>query len=363
MTFWSGLWTVAAIELRQRVRGVAWYVLLAIFFFLELVVTLIAWLALASADQVGDALYAIVIYFTLLLATLVTPALAGNAINGERDAGTLATMQVTLASTAQIVLGKFLAAWLSALAFVAASAPFIILTVAVGGLSVWTVVVSLAVLFVEMGVIAAFGVGLSGILRRPLFSVVVTYLLVALLSVGTLIAFTLIGSAIQERGTYQATNADWERVYRDYDAGINPYQPSGEPKPEYCTITNTYDYTVLRFDTVWWTLAANPYVVLADAVPTAYSRDDEPVSLFGFIKVGVRQAQLPPEPPSGWNECDPASGLVAGWDSSRQLIDSTLPSWFVGLALHVAGAAALLWGAISATRTPARRLAPGSRIA
>ena len=45
--------------------------------------------------------------------------------------------------------------------------------------------------------VAAFGVGLSGILNRPLFSVVTTYLVVAALTVGTLIAFGLGGSAVR----------------------------------------------------------------------------------------------------------------------------------------------------------------------
>ena len=62
-----------------------------------------------------------------------------------------------------------------------------------GNVQPWTVVISLVILVVETGIIAAIGVALSGILARSLFSVAVTYLVVAALTVGTVIGFGLIG--------------------------------------------------------------------------------------------------------------------------------------------------------------------------
>ncbi|MFP5251691.1 MAG: ABC transporter permease, partial [Actinomycetes bacterium] len=58
---------------------------------------------------------------------------------------------------------------------------------------------------------------------------------------------------------------------------------------------------------------------------------------------------------------DPMGGYQG--DSPREIYERTVPSWFVGLGIHVALAAAAVWGAIAAVRAPARRLAPGSRIA
>ena len=65
----SGIWTIASIELRQRVRGSAWYVLLGVFVMLTLVVTIGATLSLSYAPEPGSALYSIVVYFVLLLVT------------------------------------------------------------------------------------------------------------------------------------------------------------------------------------------------------------------------------------------------------------------------------------------------------
>jgi hypothetical protein len=49
--------------------------------------------------------------------------------------------------------------------------------------------------------------------------------------------------------------------------------------------------------------------------------------------------------------------------TAQQVIESTVPGWFVGLAIHLAMAAAALTGAWLRIRTPAKRLTKGSRIA
>ncbi len=367
------LWTVASIELRQRVRGVAWYILLGIYALLLLLVTVVASFAFQAIDgsgDEGDAIYAVIVFFTLLLATLVTPALAGNAINGDRSDGTLATTQVTLVTTTQLVLGKFVAAFISTLAFVVVAVPFFGYAVARGGLPAGTILSSLGVLLLEMAVIAAASVGFSGIIGRPILSVVVSYLLVAAMSVGTLIGFGLLGLTIRETVTYTTTDADWDRVNADQAAGIDPYQPGGKgvPKAEYCTPDSTYTSTseVPRYDLVWWLLAPNPYVVLADATPTVYDADGQPKDLFGYLKLGIREAQRPLTELTGdrdYNACDPANYDSTPGESARHVIDSTVPSWFVGLALHLLTAAGLLWWAIARTRTPARKLPAGQRVA
>lgn len=352
--FLNGVGVIVALELRQRVRGTAWYVLLGIFVVLVLAVTILSSIALTGFGTVedGDAgatIYSAIIYFVLLLGTLVAPALSGNAINGDREAGTLATTQVTLVSTGQIVAGKFLAAWITSLAFLAAAVPFIVYASLVGGLSVLTVVVSVLVLAAELGVVAAIGVGLSGILSRPLFSIVATYLLVATLSVGTLIAFGLGGLAVQSTASYTNT---YSPTYTD------------EGLPIDCTETDTYTSQVPRFDYFWGILVANPYVVLADSVPTTYDREGNAIDLFGTLKQTVRLAQIPPELTETYNDCEAAAaGYPSDAPTAREVIESTVPGWFVGLAIQLVLAGAALGGALVRTRTPAGRLPKGSRIA
>jgi hypothetical protein len=112
---------------------------------------------------------------------------------------------------------------------------------------------------------------------------------------------------------------------------------------------------------VWWVLAANPYVLLADAVPTHFDRYGNPDDLFGSIKYAVRQAQLAPNP-QGWSECM-RFGDQPDYPTAEETIASTVPSWAVGLALHLLLAGGLVAGAVARTHAPARRMAAGSRVA
>lgn len=352
--FWGGLWLIVTLELRQRVRGVAWYVLLGVFFVIVGLVTVLLWFATNALDSGGGGMFSTIIFFVLLLGSLVSPALSGNAINGDRDSGVLATTQVTLITTWQLVLGKFVAAWLTALAFLAAALPFLLFAVVLGEVSFATVAVSTLVLALELGMIAAIGVGLSGIQTRPLFSIVTTYLVIAALSIGTLIVFSLAGLATQTMSTTSG-EFDWDNAPGDEANGGWP-----------CTDPVVIESKVPRFDYYWGVLAANPYVVLADAASGSFDELGNPTDLFGWIATGVRSAQHAPQPQTVSYEC--AEGGYTGGVSGRyvapeELYNDAVPSWFVGLSIHLLlGAGALFW-AYKRTDTPAKRLPTGSRVA
>lgn len=361
------LGTIVGLELTQRTRSVAWYVLLGVFATLLVIVTAMSFLAWGYVEeQRGAAIYSTIVYFTLLLIVLVSPTLSGNAINGDRDAATLAPVQVTLATTAEILLGKFLAAWITGLAFVAVSIPFLVIASLAGGGAIGTIAVSLLVLVFEVGVIAAIGVALSGILSKPLFSVATTYLVVAALVIGTLIAFTLVGFTMRSTAVSHYRSLD----YQMYEGDTFPCMPGEVPSDDYpcdedveitCGEWQTSTYEMPRFDYVWWMLSANPFVILADATPTQFDRHGYPVDLFGQIKFGVRSAQQPPELEQRWDDCSPMR--YEDQPTPEETIAQSTPSWFVGMALQALLAAGLLWWAWARTRTPAGRLPSGTRIA
>ncbi|WP_290803311.1 ABC transporter permease [Herbiconiux sp.] len=347
--FWRGVGLIMALELKQRVRGVAWYVILGIFFVLVGLVTIGGWVITGFGHSSG-VLFSSIVYFVLLLASLISPALSGNAINGEREGGTLATIQVTSITTAQIVIGKWLAAWLASLVLLVATLPFLGIVVAIGDVSAATVASSLAVLTAELGILSAFGVGLSGLIRNPVFSVVVSYLLVAALSLGTLIAFSIAGSVTQV--TVSSTS-----IEARYDSD-GDYLGCGAP--------STSTYTMPRFDPYWGLLVVNPYVVVADASTGDFDEGGQPLDLFGFIAVAVRQAQIMPDTDPYYDYCvDSTSTSWGGPEiaTGEELMRSGAPSWFIGLGLQTVLAGLALFGAWRATRTPSGRLASGSRMA
>ncbi|WP_279071042.1 ABC transporter permease [Microbacterium lacticum] len=365
MTF-SRLWTIARLELLQRVRTVSWYVLLGVFGLVLLGVTALAFLAYGGWGTGGPGVYSVVVYVTLLLILLVSPTLSGNSINGDRDAATLAPVQVTLATTGEILFGKFLAAWITGLAFAAVAAPFLVLSTLAGEVNPWAVVTSLVILVVETGVIAGIGVALSGILSRPLFSVAVTYLVVAALAVGTVIGFGLIGTAVSSEGATHSRQLAYDR-FGNPECKDGSNDCYGEPENMICGEWTTSTYRVPRFDYVWWMLSANPFVILADATPTRFDAQGNPDDMFGWMKSSVRTAQIPPQLESTWDECDPKNdGYYGGSNDYRtpeETVAQTVPSWFVGLAVQLALTGLLLWWAWARTRTPVRSLPRGTRIA
>jgi hypothetical protein len=175
----------------------------------------------------------------------------------------------------------------------------------------------------------------------------VTYLIVAALSIGTLLAFALGGLAFR---TDQVTR------YRSLqDDGT-----STASKTPVCGPWEQDHQAVPRFDKVWWLLSANPYVVLADAVPASFTKGGVPKDLFGGLASSARLAQIAPKPLQVYDDCsaDNSSG-----PTPAQVMASTVPSWFVGLGLHLLLAAAILAGAWRALLTPARKLPRGSRVA
>lgn len=336
----SHIGVIARLELTQRLRSAGWYILLGVFAALLLGITALSFSVYSANDDMGAGVFAIVVNIVLLLVVLVSPTLSGNAINGDRDAATLAPVQVTAVSTADIMLGKLVAAIATGGMFLVVAVPFLAVATIGGGVGAARLAVSLLVLAVEIVVVAAIGVGLSGLIARPLFSVAATYLVVAALTIGTLIAFLLGGSALRSETTsYQ-----------------RPYDSSGNAV---CDEWETYSYDMPRFDRVWWVLAANPFVVLADATPTAYDAHGNPVDLFGQIKFGVRSSQQPPQAYT-WDECSPTPDQTP---TPREVIEGTVPSWFVGLGIQLVLAGGLFAGAWARTRTPARMLPPGTRIA
>ncbi|MGO1855291.1 MAG: ABC transporter permease [Microbacteriaceae bacterium] len=378
---------LVGLDLWQRARRPGFYVLLGVFFVVVSAITWLGSLVFSGSASIGSGMFSVAIYGVLLMAVLVTPTFTGNAINGDRDSATLAPVQVTLATTSEILVAKLLAGWATGLVYLVVALPALVIALIQGYATPpegvfytsaaavpphpATLIVSVLVLAIEIGVVAAIGVGLSAVIARPLFSVAATYLVVMLLVLGTLIAFGL-GTFAVRASTSTLTESP-NQMYGPVQSCDVSAEPCTVPRPDVsaeCVEVRGTGETV-RYDRVWWVLASNPFVVLADATPTTYDEHGNLVDLFGQIKLGIRSAQHPPELERR-DFSDPCDGLPAveggmyqpdDHPTAREQIESSVPSWFVGLGAQILLAVGLmLWGA-ARTRTPARRTPPGSRIA
>ena len=311
-----------------------------------------------ASVEAGRTLFGIVVLLVLSLGALITPALTSTSINGDRAAGVLATMQTTLLTPLQLVVGKLVAAWAVSLALLGCALPFLLWTFFEGGTPFGRLLVVLAVLALTLLVLCAIGLGWSSLTARTSTSTLLTYLTTAFLGVGLPLLFAVSVPLVQ---TYE------ERT---------EYTVQGEPDPaveggaRWVCRPSTYTSAVTRTERSWWLLAPSPYVVLADAAPRPAQLTSAPEDPLSLIRYGVRSARIGsrlefrstcqpgqvPTPPSD----DQWSGYQAKRLAETEKLGIT---WPFGLAADVL--LGLAFGAIAVRRlrAPVTRLPRGTRVA
>jgi ABC-type transport system involved in multi-copper enzyme maturation permease subunit len=366
---WHGISTVARLELRQRARASKWVVVLAIWFAVIALVSVLSYLALNDPDaRSGAAMYDVVIFFVLGLGMLVVPSLTATSINGDREHGVLATLQTTLLTSADLVLGKLLAAWAISGAFLVTALPFLAWAWVEGGVSVGRILLAVVVLLLVLAVVCALGLMFSTLTARPVASAVLTYLVLGALVFGTVIGFGLSAFLVNDRETVRVhgiPNDFYDQNQPTLDADGNP-QPGSERVP---TRADCVDYEekrdVTHTERIWWMLPLNPFVVVADAAPSKPPANTD--SGLGFtpmrwISEGSRAARVG-ETGTVRQECwveGPADQQPVDPNAAAARTAAVWPFGLVFLLLVGGGATAV---ADRRLRTPIRRLPNGTRIA
>ena len=345
---WQGVRTVMRLELRQRVRSSRWQLMLGLFF---LTIGVLSGLVMAVSgfdDGSGSFLYGAVAWLVLTLGLLVAPALTSTSVNGDRSSGTLAPLQMTLLSPAEIAVGKLLAGWITSLAFLATAVPFLLLAMVPGGTGIGRLLATTVMMALVLLAVCAIALGWSALTARSVSSAVMTYLTTAFLCIGTLIVFGL---------SYPLVSGE-ERVQVLQDPPFDADFDYSTRIPVSDCVESTSVRNVAHTEATWWLLAANPYVVVADAAPGGNGED-----VFAWIKAGVRTAQAGPQEPI--NECyssfDYSSGSFdpIGGGQSR----GTIPVWPFGLVINLGLGALGVGVAVNRLSTPVQRLPRGTRIA
>jgi len=355
---WHGVATVAKLELRQRLRSTKWYIGLALFFGIVGLVTFLTVMSTSGSagifgEESGRLVFDIVVFFVLLLGILVAPTLSSSAVNGDRKEGTLAILQVTLLTPAEIAIGKLLAAWTAALAFLVVSLPFLIVGIIQGKLSISAVLVTILLLAFVLAVVVSLGLGFSSLVPKTSSSAVLTYLSVASLTVISLIVFALSVTLV--------TQTEEVRVWTVPEEA---YSWNGEgQEPEWQCEWTTQEDMVIHTERTWWLLAVNPFVIVADAMPEQkVAIDDEygysPTGIMDAIRYGVREARMGPtmEQDYCWGHDETASPI-------QQRDPDRTPVWPWGLGVLTLLGAGSLVVAVRRLSIPVGKLPRGTRIA
>jgi ABC-2 type transport system permease protein len=306
-----GVGLVVRQEFRVRLRTGRWRWLLGSWVVVVFLFTLLLDMALTDTTEPhGVPLFGGLMLFVLGLVLVISPALTAQSINGDRERGTLATLQVTRLSAAEIAIGKLLAGWGVGLGALALTLPFVGWAILEGGMTIARTFVVLLIVALLIGVVCAISLGLSALLARSITSALLSYVAVFALTVGTVVAFGLSAGVI-----------------------------GGSRAPAQ----------------VWWMIAPNPFVVLADATPQLPPATDSdgryvprPTDPLGDMGRSVRQMRDPD---------------YYDYESEQVRRGSPQPVWPYGLTFDLLLGAAAVWAATRRLRTPADRLPRGVRVA
>lgn len=350
---WRGLRLVTSLELRQRLRSKRWYVALAVW---TLVMMGIGALGLgptlysAQWEDVGPiaamvfSLQMILVLFAMLL---VVPALSAGSINGDRTAGTLATLQASLLSPTEIVLGKLLAGFLTGLAFLVLALPSLVPIALLGSIGILYMLRLLGVIVLLTLCVTAVGLGLSALTSRQLGSVVLAYVIVFGVTVVLPIAWGSTAVVLNE-----------EREVTNY---YTVYDDEYSMEKGRC-VAEQVEETVPRLDLSLPLLWGNPVVLLAEAAPTLPADydplEDPDTDLLTTLKTGMRSAATTTHPVHSVH-CspeDPGYPTDLGTPPNR-------PVWPMGLGLWLLVGALSLLVAVRRLAVPVRHLGAGTRIA
>src|SRR5690606_17385694 len=131
----------------------------------------------------------------------------------DRTAGTLATLQASLLSPAEIVLGKLLAGFLTGLAFLVLALPSLVPIAVLGGVGILYMLRLLLVIVVLTLCVTAVGLALSALTQRQLGSVVLAYVIVFGVTVVLPIAWGSSAIVLNEEREVTSYYTVWDDEY------------------------------------------------------------------------------------------------------------------------------------------------------
>ena len=189
---------VLARELKERMRRKRSFLVLTVYLMLLTAALWILYLGAGSGingpgalrlASLGRAAFQTLLFTMLTLVCFIVPALAAGGIAGERERRTLAPMQVTLLGPWAILAGKLASSLVFVSFLIVATLPLFGVSFLLGGVEPGEVVRGVLMVLAVAATLGSLALTCSTLMRRVQGATVVSYALVALLGVGTFIAF------------------------------------------------------------------------------------------------------------------------------------------------------------------------------
>jgi hypothetical protein len=227
------------------------------------------------------------------------------------------------------------------------------------------------VMVLLLGSVIAMALCVSSLVSRTSASGMLAYLMVFVLTIGTLMAYGIGRSLQKEEFTQTLESTCPSKEFLNQLAAGDRSRFLAQ-----CQHPQTVTYTRTRSDKVWWLLAPNPYVILADAAPQLPPET-------AAQEARRRQLALQGKPNEDPRRSDPLGALgravrgirlqpgeinadsAGGYDSSlpRPRVVGRKLVWPYGLAFDVLLGAGAIWLTARRLKTPTRKLPKGQRVA
>ncbi len=209
--FGSSVSTIMSKELRSRFRGRRAFIVLTIYLAALALIAYGAYIdsvanarvpellapdgsqvsAVNASAMVGQAIFAMLSVFQLMLVAFLAPAFTTGAISLEREKATLDLLITTPLRPGAIVVGKLLSALAFVVLMILAAIPVSALVLMYGGASVEDIVRAQVVLLVSAIGFGVIGLFCSALIKRTQSATVIAYSTVLFLTVGTFFIWRL----------------------------------------------------------------------------------------------------------------------------------------------------------------------------
>lgn len=193
-------------ELRSRMRGGRAFATLTGMLLLlggvsyalyQMVVINSRYTSMPLSPQVGQTLFAGLVFLELMLVCGITPAVTAGAISGEEEKQTYEMLLATPLRPASILWGKLVSAMSYIFLLLFAAVPMASLVFIFGGVTAREMVKALVVLIITALLFGVLGIFLSALFKRTGRATVVSYVIVLAMLIGPLFAAVMVGTLRQ----------------------------------------------------------------------------------------------------------------------------------------------------------------------
>lgn len=144
-----------------------------------------------ASAVIGRTVFHYILFFMLMMVCFLVPGFVAGSFTTEREQRTLSLLQVTLMKPRTIVLGKLASSMSFLMLLIVATVPLVSISFILGGVSPLDVLRGFAMVIFTGLTFALVGIGMSANLKRTVSATVLTYGLVATLTIGTVITYGL----------------------------------------------------------------------------------------------------------------------------------------------------------------------------